>query len=90
MSSRYGEAGPTDSVGREDALRGGRRDRGQSCGLASPESTRRRVIWSAVDRLIDRTPDVTALRANRLHLLAARRWRELGRPIPPDLEDAER
>ncbi len=50
----------------------------------------RAAIWSAVDRLIDRTPDVAALRANRLHLLAARRWREQGKTIPEDLEEDER
>jgi len=47
-------------------------------------------IWQAVDRLIDRAPDVRALTANRLHLLAARRWREGGTPVPEELEAAER
>lgn len=42
-------------------------------------------IWASVDRLIDRTPGLPDLRAHRLHLLAARRWRALGRPLPPDL-----
>lgn len=65
---------------------------GASVGRAvdsQPGVDSRARIWSAVERLVDRTPDITALRANRLHLLAARRWRQLGRPIPPDLEDAE-
>lgn len=47
-------------------------------------------IWSAVDRLVDSTDDVANLRANRLHLLAARRWRELGREVPDELVEAER
>lgn len=50
----------------------------------------RAAIWSAVEGLIDRTSDIAALRANRLHLLAARRWREQGKPIPEDLVDDER
>lgn len=44
------------------------------------------AIWTAVDRLIDATPDLAALKANRIHLLAARRWSELGHVIPPRLE----
>ena len=47
-------------------------------------------LWAAVDRLIDSTDDVDALKANRLHLLAARRWRELGRDVPAELVAAER
>jgi hypothetical protein len=42
-------------------------------------------IWASVDRLIDRGPPLPGLRAHRLHLLAARRWSALGRPLPPDL-----
>jgi Uncharacterised nucleotidyltransferase len=42
-------------------------------------------IWASVDRLIDRGPTLPGLRAHRLHLLAARRWSALGRPLPPDL-----
>ncbi len=49
-----------------------------------------RAIWTAVDRLIDSTTDLGALRANRIHLLAARHWRELGREVPSELEAAER
>ena len=33
-----------------------------------------------------RTPDIVALKANRIHLLAARRWSDLGRELPPQLE----
>jgi hypothetical protein len=54
--------------------------------LGSPS----RDLWAAVDRLVDVTDDVDALRANRLHLLAARRWRELGKEVPAELVDAER
>ena len=46
--------------------------------------------WPAVDALIDRAPDLAALRAHRLHLLAAQRWRNQGRPLPPGLADDER
>ena len=47
-------------------------------------------LWTAVDRLVGSTDDLDALRANRLHLLAARRWRELGRDVPAELVDDER
>jgi hypothetical protein len=40
-------------------------------------------LWAGVDRLIDRTPSLEGLRAHGLHLLAMRRWREMGREIPP-------
>lgn len=49
-----------------------------------------RNVWTAVARLIDSTDDVAALKANRLHLLAARRWRELGKEVPDELAAAER
>jgi hypothetical protein len=42
-------------------------------------------LWAGVDRLIDSAPGLEHLRWHRLELLAARRWRELGRPIPEDL-----
>jgi Uncharacterised nucleotidyltransferase len=47
-------------------------------------------LWERVDRVIDRTPDLAGLRAHRLHLLAARRWRALGRTVPEDLVREER
>lgn len=47
-------------------------------------------IWSSVDRLLDVTDDLRRLRAHRLELLAARRWRALGRPIPAGLLAEER
>ena len=42
-------------------------------------------IWAAVDRLIDRAPTIQDLRRHGLQLLAAARWRELGRPVPDQL-----
>jgi hypothetical protein len=48
------------------------------------------AIWSAVDRLIDSSTSPRDLRAHGLHLLAVRRWREEGRPIPEELVTAER
>lgn len=42
-------------------------------------------LWTAVDRLVDRAPRISDLRCHGLHLLAARRWQQLGRPLPPGL-----
>jgi Uncharacterised nucleotidyltransferase len=39
---------------------------------------------------VDRAPSLDDLRAHRLHLLAAWRWRRLGRPVPAELVDEER
>jgi Uncharacterised nucleotidyltransferase len=47
-------------------------------------------LWQAVDRLIDRVGDVYLLRAHKLQLLAAARWRETGRMVPPDVLEEER
>ena len=47
-------------------------------------------IWAAVDALIDSIDDLPTLTANRMHLLAAKRWRELGREVPAELEEAVR
>jgi len=47
-------------------------------------------IWAAVDRLTDRAARVDDLRAHRIHLLAARRRRAAGRPVPAELEADER
>ena len=47
-------------------------------------------VWEAVYRLLDGTSDFEALRAHRLHLLAGRRWRELGEEIPTELAQDER
>jgi Uncharacterised nucleotidyltransferase len=46
-------------------------------------------IWTTVDRLIDRAPRVEDLRRHGLQLLAARRWRVLGRPVPDQLRHDE-
>lgn len=46
-------------------------------------------LWTGVDYLIDRAPRMSDLWEHRVHLLAARRWRELGREIPPELLFAE-
>lgn len=48
------------------------------------------ALWSAVDALIDRAPTHDDLRAHRLEVLAARRFRTLGRPVPPDFVARER
>jgi hypothetical protein len=46
-------------------------------------------VWEAVDRLIDRARGWPDLRAHRLHLLAARRFRALGQPVPEDVASDE-
>jgi hypothetical protein len=48
------------------------------------------ITWTAVDRLVGRARSVPELRAHRVHLLAARRWRASGVPVPPDLVIDER
>ncbi len=47
-------------------------------------------LWSGVARLIDRAASLDDLRAHRLHLLAARRWRAQGWAIPDGLHHEER
>lgn len=47
------------------------------------------TIWDGVDRLIDVSPGLRDLQAHGLHLLAAQRWRSLGKRVPPDLARAE-
>lgn len=42
-------------------------------------------LWDRVDALVDRAPRIEALRLHRLHLYAARRWRDEGRTVPADL-----
>ncbi len=46
-------------------------------------------LWHAVGRVIDAAPTLADLRAHRLHLLAARRWRTRGSPVPEELAAAE-
>ena len=47
-------------------------------------------LWAAVDRLVDRAPSLADLSSHRLELLAGRRWRALGKPVPPAVVDQER
>ena len=47
-------------------------------------------VWAAVDHLLDRTEDPAGLRAHGVQLLAARRWRVTGRPVPAALLADER
>jgi hypothetical protein len=47
-------------------------------------------LWAAVDALIDRAPSLDGLRAHKLHLLAARRLRAAGHPVPAALALDER
>jgi Uncharacterised nucleotidyltransferase len=42
-------------------------------------------LWGAVDRLVDGAPNLQALTAHRLHLLAVHRWTAQGRPVPEEL-----
>jgi len=53
--------------------------------LAPDPERREDPIWAAVDRLIDLAPSIHDLRRHGLQLLAAERWRQLGRPIPEQL-----
>src|SRR5215207_1919424 len=46
-------------------------------------------IWAGVDRVIDRGPSLADLRSHGLHLLAAKRWRDLGRAVPEELAQEE-
>lgn len=52
---------------------------------AAPEG-----LWAGVERLVERAPGLAHLRRHRLHLIAARRWRSLGRPLPGELKAEER
>jgi hypothetical protein len=47
-------------------------------------------LWEAVDALIDRAATEDDVRAHRLEVLAARRYRALGRPVPLDFVAQER
>jgi hypothetical protein len=63
----------------------------QTAGRASENAFENAdAIWDAVSSLIDSIDDLPTLTANRIHLLAAKRWRELGRDVPAELEEAER
>lgn len=47
------------------------------------------TIWTAVDRIVGSASKLADLRRHRVQLLAARRWRALGRQIPPELLEEE-
>jgi hypothetical protein len=47
-------------------------------------------VWATVDHLLDRAEDPAGLRAHGVQLLAARRWRATGRPVPAALLADER
>jgi Uncharacterised nucleotidyltransferase len=47
-------------------------------------------VWARLPEVIDRAPSLDALRAHRLQLLAAARWRARGVELPDDLRDDER
>jgi len=55
-------------------------------GLAAADQL---SLWDGVDAVIDRTSSLRDLRAHRLQLLAARRWRELGREVPTEVVEEE-
>jgi hypothetical protein len=46
-------------------------------------------FWPRLERLIDANPRLGDLHAHRIELPAARRWRELGTPIPDELREHE-
>jgi Uncharacterised nucleotidyltransferase len=65
--------------------------------LAPPRAVGRTVtvpatpaLWEAVDALIDRATRISDLAFHRLHLLAARRYRETNKLVPRDLREQER
>jgi hypothetical protein len=60
---------------------------GQAARAPAPVDDR---LWEGVNRLVDRAPHLADLRSHRLELVAARRWRELGRPVPSELVEEER
>jgi Uncharacterised nucleotidyltransferase len=46
-------------------------------------------FWNGVHSLIDASPSLRDLQVHGLHLLAARRWRSRGTPVPHELATAE-
>lgn len=55
-----------------------------------PKESGSAALWSGVERVLDRTAShPETLAAHGIHLLAARRWRLLGMPVPPAIEEAE-
>lgn len=62
--------------------------------MADPSSptlatSRQAELWDGVNRLIDRCPSPADLHAHGLHLLAGKRWRELGLAVPEQVAQAE-
>jgi Uncharacterised nucleotidyltransferase len=57
-------------------------------GPPAPES-RQTSIWDAVGRLADRAASLEDLRLHRIHLVAARHWRSVGKPVPAELAAEE-
>jgi putative nucleotidyltransferase-like protein len=47
-------------------------------------------LWDHLRVLVDRAPTLSALRAHRVHLFAARCWREAGREMPAELRSEQR
>jgi hypothetical protein len=47
-------------------------------------------LWRNLDALLERAPGFDDLLDQRVHLLAARRWRELGRQLPESIVEHER
>jgi hypothetical protein len=62
---------------------------GVSAGAALLGSTSQ-SLWDAVDALVDRAPRESDLASHRIELLAARRWRAQGKPVPAGLVAEER
>jgi hypothetical protein len=48
------------------------------------------VLWRRLEELVDRAPDMAALRAHRLELAAARIWKSRGLDVPPELTRRQR
>jgi Uncharacterised nucleotidyltransferase len=46
--------------------------------------------WESLRQLVEKAPSVTALREHRVHLFAARCWRDEGRTVPEELRADER
>jgi len=49
-----------------------------------------RTVWDGVDQLLDAAESDSAVAVHGLQLLALRRWRETGRPVPPMWLDDQR
>jgi hypothetical protein len=47
-------------------------------------------VWAGTHRLVERAPSLADLASHRLELVGARRWRELGHPVPKEIAQTER